>query len=207
MLFIPDCFSLNLQNFWQKYCLHCFLIHLLHIQNILWYQMEGSKKHQTLKRQKKGSYMRVLYNGKHEHTPITGGFCNQNPKTRVQSHSEIQRLCQVLCEEVAVSSTETRKLSWRLWGRQAGCSRILKHSIPTSAVEAQSWQKVGLIFMRHADEYRWEAKTEITINTNPHLGCLGSFCSHGVLTLSVVRELDTWLSKELFSYVCSGTFL
>lgn len=51
--------------------------------------MEGSKVHQTLKRQK-SSYMRVLYNGKHEHTPIMGGFCNQNIKTGVQSCTEIQ---------------------------------------------------------------------------------------------------------------------
>lgn len=159
----------------------------------MWYQVEGSKKHWTLKRQK-SSYMRVLYNGKNEHTPNMGGFCNQNRKTRVQSCSEIQRLCQVLCEEVVVSSTETRKLSWMLWGRQAGCSKISKCPIPTSAVAAQSWQKVELFLTRCANECRWGAIIAIMIILSPPMVCLGSSCSHRVLTPSAVRELDTWFA-------------
>ena len=103
---------------------------------------------------------------------------------------------------------KSKKCSWTLWGRQAGCSKVLKCSITTNrAVTAQCSQKVGLSFIRCVDEHSWEVIIAIIITASPPMGCLGSSCNHGALTSSAVRKLETWLSKELFCYLRSGTFL
>lgn len=97
---------------------------------------------------------------------------------------------------------ERQRNSTEHWGGQAGCSKIAKCSVQTSVVAAQSWQKVKLIFTRCANKYRWDAIIAIVIIMSPPVVCLGLSCSDRVLTLSAVRELDTWLATCVQGLFC-----
>lgn len=155
------------------------------MQKIVWYQVEGSRKYWTLKRQKKSAYMRALYTGKCEHPPTVGLFC----KVRKQEYHLALRLTDCARSYVKYDHTlcwwesdsvkhgdQSKKHSWSLWGRQADCNKVLKYSIATNrAVTAQCWQKVGLSFIRCVDEHSCEVIIPIIITTSPPLGCLGLF--------------------------------